>query len=225
MTTNPNFSYRGETSELDLREDLIVEAIQARGIDVQYVPRKWVTIDHALAEVTASSFGRSYTIEATVSGLDQLLRASYLLSQISFGGLGTATVKVQMSKRRFREEIPDDVLSSPGRPCEGDLIFVPHAKVLLEIKKADPESPLRSGGQIHVYTLDCELFKGTHEEVSTDSIDGLMDLNQIPQLLLGDNEIYDKTTVPGVSINSPGPKPLEYEPAGADLTITMDDVR
>lgn len=183
MATNPHFSNRGIPSELDMSEDLIIEGIKAHGVDVMYVPRMLNSIDRITNEVTHSSFERSFTVEMRVEGFEGYSAANHVLDKL---GLSFAAHSISMwvSKRRFREEVPAEVLTVDGRPNEGDLIYIPHVGALMEIRGADHEDPFKSGGKIHVYKLDCEFFKSSSEPMPVNDEDFMSDLTRIPDMLI-----------------------------------------
>ncbi len=211
MATNGLFNGRGEDVELDLRDDLIIESIQNRGVDVLYVPRQWVSENTLLGEVTISSFPRAYEIEARVEGIEQMVKSAYLLSTVNFP-MQLSNLTVTVSKTRFRQEVPDEALKFPGRPNEGDLIYVPHISTLLEITSADPDNLMMSGGRLMVYELKCEFFRSNAENVNGDpATGGLGDIDQLPQILLDGQLVREDDTI--VDVKDSGPrKPL---PGGA----------
>lgn len=211
MATNGLFNGRGEEVELDLKDSLIIESIQNRGVDVLYVPRQWITENALLGEVTRSTFPRAYQIEAKVDGIEQMLKSAYLLSTVNFPAQ-LSNVTVTISKTRFRQEIPDSALKFPGRPNEGDLIYVPHISTLLEITSADPDNLMMSGGRLMIYELKCEFFRSNAESVNGDpSTGGIGDIDQLPQILLDGQVERDEDNV--IDVKDSGPrKPL---PGGA----------
>ena len=186
MATNPIFDGgRGESVEMDILEDNIIEEIQISGTDILYIPREWVSTDDMLFEVTASSFRKAYEIEAKIEGLDSMVKNAWMLTNLNFG-IPLTNINVTVSKRRFRECVPDEALAAPGRPNEGDLVFIPISKTLLEIKSADPDNLLSSGGRLHVYKLQCEFYRHSAEALPTDPADGITDIDQIPEIILKD---------------------------------------
>lgn len=195
MAVNPLFgSARGERVEWDLKEDLIIESIQYSGTDVLYVPKQWTVTDDVLAEITSSKFGHAYEIEVTVEGLENMVKNAYMLSSLNLG-FQLSNVTITMAKRRFRECVPEDATHIPGRPNEGDLIYIPHTQTLLEIKSADPDNLIQSGGRLHVYKLQCEMYRSDHTKIPTGP-DGITDIDQMPEILLdGQLDIDDSGEV------------------------------
>ena len=188
MAVNPHFDNRGIPRELDLNEGLIIESIKATGMDVMYVPRKINAVDHIMNEVTHSSFEKAFTIEMRIEGFDGYSPHSFMLDKLGLSFAATS-LTLYVSKSRFREEVPDEALNEPGKPNEGDLIYIPHVQAVLEIKKADPDSTFKSGGKLHVYKMSCEAFKSSSEPAPQDDMDFISDLRQIPEVLKGSSDL------------------------------------
>ena len=62
MALNPYFLH-GSQSEQGLVQDLINEHIRMFGLDVQYIPRKYIKTDNIIREVQLSAFDDNFTIE------------------------------------------------------------------------------------------------------------------------------------------------------------------
>ena len=58
MATSVYFNHFESTPEQNLHQDLIIEAIKNYGIDVYYLPRKFVNEDLLYGEDTISEFKR-----------------------------------------------------------------------------------------------------------------------------------------------------------------------
>ena len=63
MALNP-FFIQGSTGEQNLVQDLINEQLRMYGIDVTYIPRKFVNKKSIIEEVQSSKFDDNFTIEA-----------------------------------------------------------------------------------------------------------------------------------------------------------------
>ena len=66
---NP-FFLQGSKGEQGLVQDLINEQIKMYGIDVHYIPRRFVTKKTVIEEVIQSEFNNAFPIEAYVSSYD-----------------------------------------------------------------------------------------------------------------------------------------------------------
>jgi len=65
MALNPYFT-QGTRGEQGLVQDLINEQLRMYGVDVHYIPRKYVTQNTVIREVIQSKFDDAYPIEAYV---------------------------------------------------------------------------------------------------------------------------------------------------------------
>ena len=66
---NPYFQ-QGSRSEQNLIQDLINEQLRMYGVEVHYLPRKYLTEKTILKEVIQSKFDDAYPIEAYVDNFD-----------------------------------------------------------------------------------------------------------------------------------------------------------
>ena len=69
MSLNP-FFLQGTLSEQRLIQDLINEQLRMYGIEVYYLPRKYITEKTIMREVIESKFDSAFPIEAYVENYD-----------------------------------------------------------------------------------------------------------------------------------------------------------
>ena len=86
MALNP-FFLQGTSSEQQLVQDLINEQLRTFGVEVTYIPRKFVNVKSIIQEVQASKFDDNFSIEAYVNNYD------------GYGGTGDVLTKFGMSLR------------------------------------------------------------------------------------------------------------------------------
>ena len=86
MALNP-FFLQGSDSEQRLVQDLINEQLQIFGVEVTYIPRKFVNKQTIIEEVNASKFDDNFPIEAYVNTFE------------GYGGQGDILTKFGMSLR------------------------------------------------------------------------------------------------------------------------------
>ena len=193
MALNP-FFLQGSRSEQRLTQDLINEQLRMFGVDVTYIPRKFLETDNVLNEVQSSKFDDNFVIEAYVNTYEGYSGAGDILTK--FGMSIKDEVILTISKERFEDFIApfmaglDDgtdtseiILSS--RPREGDLVYFPLGGRLFEIKFVEHEVPFYQLGHTYVYELQCELFEYNDETIDTgiDAIDSkIEDLGVITDL-------------------------------------------
>jgi len=156
------------------------------GVEVYYIPRRYITEKTVIKEVIESKFENAYPIEAYVDTYDGYEGQGTILSK--FGVQPLNDLNLIISKERFEsyitpltKNIPDIKLSS--RPKEGDLIYFPLGDRLFEIKFVEHEKPFYQLQKTYVYELRCELFRYEDEILDTgveeidDSVQGEEDGN------------------------------------------------
>jgi hypothetical protein len=166
---NP-FFLQGSKTEQGLIQDLVNETIRMHGIDVYYLPRKYITEKTIIKEVIESHFTNAYPIEAYVDSYEGYGGQGTLLSKFGIQEIDDVTLII--SKERWEvyiepliKNIPDIKLSS--RPKEGDLIYFPLGDRLFEIKYVEHEKPFYQLQKNYVYELRCELFRYQDEVINT----------------------------------------------------------
>ena len=179
MALNPHF-LQGSRGEQRLVQSLINEHLKIYGVEVTFIPRKFVNQSTILEEVTASKFDDNFLIEAYVDNYDGYAGAGDVLTK--FGMSLRDEVTLTISKERFEEFIApfmeaDDDIELSSRPREGDLVFFPLGQRLFEIKFVEHEEPFYQLGSNYVYKLKCELFEYEDEVIDTDiaAIDSQVD--------------------------------------------------
>ena len=175
---NP-FFLQGSKSEQGLIQDLINEQLRMYGVEVHYLPRKYITEKTVMREVIESSFDQSYPIEAYVENFDGYGDNTTILSKFGIQALNELTIII--SKERFEEYITPLIkdqsnIKLSSRPKEGDIIYFPLGDRLFEIKFVEHEQPFYQLQKNYVYTLKCELFRYEDEVIDTgvDFIDDIL---------------------------------------------------
>ena len=172
MALNP-FFLQGSSSEQRLVQELINEQLKIYGVDVTYIPRKFVEVDNILNEVQSSKFDDNFTIEAYVNTYDGYSGQGDLMTK--FGMSLRDEVTLTISKERFEDFISpfmaglvdgsDTGITLATRPREGDLVYFPLGQRLFEIKFVEHEDPFYQLGKNYVYQLKCELFEYEDEVI------------------------------------------------------------
>ena len=187
---NP-FFLQGSKSEQNLVQSLINEQIKMYGVEVHYLPRKYLTERTVMKEVVQSKFDDAYPIEAYVSTYDGYGGQGTLLSKFGIQEIDDLTLVI--SKERFETYITplldgQDNIKLASRPKEGDLIYFPLGDRIFEIKYVEHESPFYQLQQNYVYELRCELFRYEDEVIDTD-------IEQIDDNIIGQGYIKTFTVV------------------------------
>ena len=172
---NP-FFLQGSKTEQGLIQDLINEQLRMYGVEVYYLPRKYVTEKTIIKEVIESKFDNAYPIEAYVDTYEGYEGQGTILSKFGIQPLTDLTLII--SKERFEEYITPLISGLANtklstRPKEGDLIYFPLGDRLFEIKFVEHEKPFYQLQKTYVYELKCELFRYEDEVINTglDNID------------------------------------------------------
>jgi len=167
---NPFFQ-QGSKTEQSLIQDLINEQLKIYGVEVYYLPRKYVTKKTIIREVIESKFDNAYPIEAYVDTYEGYNGLGTLMSK--FGIQEMDDLILTISKERFEEYITPltkslSNIELASRPKEGDLIYFPLGDRLFEIKYVEHEKPFYQLQKNYVYQLTCELFRYEDEVIDTD---------------------------------------------------------
>jgi hypothetical protein len=172
---NPFFQ-QGSSTEQSLIQDLINEQLRMYGIEIYYIPRKYLSKRTVIKEVIQSKFDTAYPIEAYVENYEGYGGNGTLLSKFGIQELDDLTLII--SKERFETYISPLIKNLPNvelstRPKEGDLIYFPLGDRLFEIKYVEHEKPFYQLQKNYVYELRCELFRYEDEVIDTgvDDID------------------------------------------------------
>ena len=169
MALNPFFQ-QGSSGERSLVQSLINEQLKMYGVDIHYMPRKYVSESTILKEVTQSKFDDAYPLEAYIDNFDGYGDNPTMLSK--FGIQATNEVTLIISKERFETYISplmknEENIKLSTRPKEGDLIYFPLGDRIFEIKYVEHEKPFYVLKDTYVYELRCELFRYEDEVIDT----------------------------------------------------------
>lgn len=174
---NPFFQ-QGTSQEQGLVQDLINEQLRMYGVEVYYLPRKFITEKKIIKEVIESTFDLAFPIEAYVNSYEGYADNPTILSK--FGIQALNEIVLTISRERFSIYISPLIKSQPNiklssRPKEGDLVYFPLGDRLFEIKYVEHEKPFYQLQKNYTYELRCELFRYEDEVIDT-SIDEIDDV-------------------------------------------------
>ena len=174
MALNP-FFLQGSPNEQRLVQELINEQLRIYGVEVIYIPRKFVRRETILREVSSSKFDDNFALEAYISNYEGYSGQGDILTK--FGMSLKDDLSLIISKERYEDFIApfletenDEEIVLSSRPREGDLIYFPLGQRLFEVKFVEHEQPFYQLGKLYVYELKCELFEYEDEVIDT-SID------------------------------------------------------
>lgn len=177
MAVNPYFT-KNSSLEQNLFQSLVTESIQVIGHDVYYLPRKLQRLDLILGEDILSKFDLAIPIEMYLDNKEG--GEMDMLSK--FGLQVKEQLKYQVSTKRWIEAIKTpygstgtNILYNDLRPQNGDLIYEPMSDSLYEIMYVDKENPYYQLGTNYFFTLTCELYEYSSEDINT-GIAGIDDI-------------------------------------------------
>ena len=172
---NPYFQ-QGARSEQNLVQDLINEQLRMYGVEIYYLPRKYMTENTVIREVIESKFDDAYPLEAYIDNYDGYAENPVLLSK--FGIEAQNEITLVVSRERWETYIQplmenESNVKLTSRPKEGDIVYFPLGDRLFEIKYVEHERPFYQLQKNYIYELRCELFRYEDEVIDTgiDEID------------------------------------------------------
>jgi len=185
MALNP-FFLQGSANEQRLIQELINEQLKIYGVEVTYIPRKFVRKETIIREVTTSKFDDNFAIEAYLANYEGYSGAGDILTKFGMNLKDELTLII--SKERFEdfispflEAMNDDEIVLSSRPREGDIVYFPLGRRLFEIKFVEHEQPFYQLGKTYVYELKCELFEyedelggWNNENTTVEEIDSIL---------------------------------------------------
>jgi len=251
MALNP-FFLQGSYGEQRLVQELINEQLKIYGVEVTYIPRKFVRKQTIIEEIQSSTFDDNFLLEAYINNFDGYSGAGDIMTK--FGVSIRDELSLTISKERFEdfiavflEDMDDDEVEVASRPREGDLIYFPLGQRLFEVKFVEHENPFYQLGKNYVYELKCELFEYEDEVIDTtideisdtvDQIGYIVDLKLFPGGVTANasatinsgyindiylnNDGYGYTSAPAVTFSSP---PTGFTTATAvAITTTRNNI-
>ena len=213
MVLNPFFT-QGTSSEQNLVQDLINEQLKMYGVDIFYMPRKYLTENSVIREVIQSKFDMALPLEAYVDNYDEYSGAGNILSK--FGIESKDEVRLIISRERFETYITPLIedqsnIKLSTRPKSGDLIWFPLDDRVYEIKDIEYAKPYYQLQNLYVYELYCELFRLEDEVIATG-------VDEIDNNLIGEN--YDGSTDDGINTIQGPTQTLTLVGSGVTATAT-----
>lgn len=172
MAVSPYFDHVGHQGQQNLVEDLIIEAIQQRGVNVYYIDRQTQENVPLFNEGNKNTFTNSKLIEMQIEEISNFNGEGDLFS--AFGGFTLEdSVTFKVSARRFSEEVGVD-----SEPTPGDIIYLDFAGQAFEVQKKLEDEDYRQWGKNYTYRIKCTKFVYEGEEMLTDipTLDTLDDL-------------------------------------------------
>lgn len=163
MATNLYFQNFSLSREQMLIEDLVLESISIYGHDIYYCPRTIIAKDEIYGEDALSEYKSAYFVDMYIKNYDSYEGDGQFLSKFNLEIRDQVTFTV--SVRRFADEVGSIELIE--RPREGDLIYLPMADRLMQIKYVNKTPIFFQLGAIQMYDLVTEVFEYSNERLRT----------------------------------------------------------
>lgn len=180
---------KGVSSEQGLLQGLWTEAIQVQGRTFYYLPRKLQKKDNLFGEDVLSSFEVAMPIEMYIDNFNGWQGDQEIISK--FGLEIRKQMVLSVSVARWNTEVANIASSMwvSSRPQEGDLIYDPMTRALLEIKFTDHDDEFYQLSKNYRYQLTCEIFRYSQENITTGiaDIDTTADLDLLNYQLLNED--------------------------------------
>lgn len=179
MPTSVYFNNQNATREQMLLEDLVIESIRNHGIDIYYLPRTSQSIpDGQASDYTKHVIGVDDLFgDDPVKYYDSAYKVDmYLETFQDFGGQQEffskfglqieKTARLAVARRTFEKYVPRTLRNMPK---EGDLLYLPAQRKLMEIRFVERDASFFQLGKVvpYMYVLSLETFKFNGEFLNT----------------------------------------------------------
>lgn len=154
-------------SEINLYEDLMIEALKVYGQDVYYLPRTIVNEDTLFGDDAASQFYSSNKIEMYIENVEGFDGEGDLFTRFGVEIRDEATFIVAKSRWKTQISRGTSTVIQNERPTEGDLIYLPLTKSIFEIRHVEHEQPFYQIENVPIYKMRCTLFEYSGEDLDT----------------------------------------------------------
>lgn len=169
-----------------------------------YIPRTLNKLDRLFGEDILSTFEKKYDVAAWVETFDGYGPGGPdILSK--FGLQVHDEMTIRISTIEFIEA------TGMKEPREGDLIYVPLNRDLLEIKWVEDEQQFYPLGQQMTFQLRLESFEYSMEKIQTGSDADNVDAHDLPDILndytpqQGDNKVIEDESSPSIDWSENNP--------------------
>ena len=181
--------YEQAYSEQSLVEDLIIEAIRIYGINTYYLPRTHVNLDYLYTEDTLTKFDDALEMEMYIKTYDGFVGQQEFLSK--FGLQVDESITFTIAQKKFTQSLTESLLTEYNhniitedgdtltaeqaydysdiiRPREGDLIYLPLAGFMYEIKFVEHIETFFQLGKLYTYEIKADRYEYSSEVIDTD---------------------------------------------------------
>lgn len=156
---------QGATREQILLEDMVIESIKLWGIDVYYLPRTSQSIlDTLFGDDPVKYYDQAIKIDMYLETFNDYGGQQEFFSK--FGLQIEKTARLALARRTFERFVSQNLRNLPK---EGDLVYLPVQRKLMEIRFVERDRNFFQLGkfQPYMYVLSMETFKYNGEFLNT----------------------------------------------------------
>lgn len=165
MPVSVYLNNQNASREQMLLEDMVIESIKNHGIDVYYMPRTSQGIlDTLFGDDPVKYYDLAVKIDMYLETFNDFGGQQEFFSK--FGLQIEKTARVAMARRTFEKYVPKNIRTIP---LEGDLIYLPAQRKLMEIRFVERDASFFQLGKFepYMYVLSLETFKYNGEFLNT----------------------------------------------------------
>ena len=188
MATRSIFTHNSSTAEQELISSLVKESIQVVGFDAMYLPRSSRDVDPLTGDAKKTVFDSAYLLEMYFDNPEDGFGDSVdYISSFGFEVRDSASFVFSVDRFRelkvtnFNEPMVSGEYTDLEMPLEGDLIYLPFTKSILEINFIEDWVPFFELGANYVFKAMCRLLVFYNQQFGADT-DGKI-------ILYGDNRV------------------------------------
>ena len=215
MATSKYFNYNHHSGTQKLIDDLVVEMIQLRGIDIKYIPRSIVE-KFPITNDANHRFDQAFDLEVYMQDYQGFNTQMWE----KFGGIQLQDeVTFTIARRRFAEVVGNGV-GLEQQPQEGDLIYLPTANKIFKVNNPNNDEDFMQFGKWYTFSLPCTLFQYGNENFDT-GVDEIDDIDKRLAILDDDEpEVYKDASL---QTDNSHADTLEKELAPSKMKIDFGD--
>lgn len=154
---NPYVNFFKHTNTQSLKDVLVSESIQMRGVELYYIRRDYVNLDLIFGEDPSSRFEKAYKIAAYISTFESYEGQRDFFSK--FGMQVNDEITFQVNPNLFKYQADGKI------PLEGDLVYFPMGNALFEVTWVEGKDPFYQNGTNSVMTVTCSKFVYSGEKL------------------------------------------------------------
>lgn len=190
---NPYMNWNNYANVQTLADSMVAEAVQARGIELYYIPREYHKPDLIFGEDPMSSFKKAWKFAGYLDSFDGYSGDNSYYSK--FGMMVNDEINLTINPNLFKHQV------NGREPRSGDLVYFPMDNSLFEINWVQPYDPFYQVGQNAMRKITATKFVYSGEELRPElqrneginipefseldlqpilNIDGLSDTSEVP---------------------------------------------